>query len=137
MSVRRAQPDQGHRGKIRTCWSSALPGSGVIIAGDHAHRSRTLKTALALPRLSENDIILTVRLLDRRGANFAPDEHEQLLALISLDDNDLWRSSPDAPTISRAATAWSKRCVRHASIISRIFRPYRFRFHPYPTLSTQ
>ncbi|HOB02107.1 MAG TPA: succinate dehydrogenase assembly factor 2 [Casimicrobium huifangae] len=37
----------------------------------------------------ENDIILT-RLLDRRGANFAPDEHEQLLALISLDDNDLW-----------------------------------------------
>jgi len=36
----------------RTCWSSALPDP-VIIAGDHAHRSRTLKTALALPaRLS-------------------------------------------------------------------------------------
>lgn len=37
----------------------------------------------------ENDIILT-RLLDRRGADFTSDEHEQLLALISLDDNDLW-----------------------------------------------
>ena len=37
----------------------------------------------------ENDIILT-RLLDRRGADFTADEHEQMLALISLDDNDLW-----------------------------------------------
>ena len=37
----------------------------------------------------ENDIILT-RLLDRRGANFAANEHEQLLQLIALDDNDLW-----------------------------------------------
>ena len=37
----------------------------------------------------ENDIMLT-RLLDRRGANFAVDEHEQLLQLIALDDNDLW-----------------------------------------------
>jgi antitoxin CptB len=37
----------------------------------------------------ENDIVLT-RLLDRRGANFSDVEHEQLLALIALDDNDLW-----------------------------------------------
>ena len=37
----------------------------------------------------ENDLILT-RLLDRRGANFSTGEHEQLLMLIALDDNDLW-----------------------------------------------
>jgi antitoxin CptB len=37
----------------------------------------------------ENDLILT-RLLERRGANFSSDEHEQLLSLIALDDNDLW-----------------------------------------------
>ncbi len=37
----------------------------------------------------ENDLILT-RLLERRGANFSSAEHEQLLALIALDDNDLW-----------------------------------------------
>ena len=37
----------------------------------------------------ENDLILT-RLLDRRGTNFAPEEYEQLLSLIALDDNDLW-----------------------------------------------
>jgi len=37
----------------------------------------------------ENDLILT-RLLDRRGANFSSDEHAQLLALIALDDNELW-----------------------------------------------
>ncbi len=37
----------------------------------------------------ENDLILT-RLLDKRGANFSTEEHEQLLSLIALDDNDLW-----------------------------------------------
>ena len=37
----------------------------------------------------ENDLILT-RLLERRGANFSTEEHEQLLSLIALDDNDLW-----------------------------------------------
>ena len=37
----------------------------------------------------ENDLILT-RLLERRGANFSTEEHEQLLWLIALDDNDLW-----------------------------------------------
>jgi antitoxin CptB len=37
----------------------------------------------------ENDLILT-RLLERRGANFTTEEHEQLLSLIALDDNDLW-----------------------------------------------
>ena len=37
----------------------------------------------------ENDLILT-RLLDHRGANFSTGEHEQLLMLIALDDNDLW-----------------------------------------------
>ena len=37
----------------------------------------------------ENDLILT-RLLERRGANFSSEEHEQLLSLIALDDNDLW-----------------------------------------------
>ena len=37
----------------------------------------------------ENDLILT-RLLERRGANFSDAEHEQLLSLIALDDNDLW-----------------------------------------------
>jgi antitoxin CptB len=37
----------------------------------------------------ENDLILT-RLLERRGANFSKEEHEQLLSLIALDDNDLW-----------------------------------------------
>jgi antitoxin CptB len=37
----------------------------------------------------ENDLILT-RLLDRRGINFSTEEHEQLLVLIALDDNDLW-----------------------------------------------
>jgi antitoxin CptB len=37
----------------------------------------------------ENDLILT-RLLDRRGTNFSTEEHEQLLVLIALDDNDLW-----------------------------------------------
>ncbi len=37
----------------------------------------------------ENDLILT-RLLDRRGADFTTEEHEQLLSLIALDDNDLW-----------------------------------------------
>lgn len=37
----------------------------------------------------ENDLVLT-RLLDRRGSNFSATEHEQLLALIALDDNDLW-----------------------------------------------
>jgi len=37
----------------------------------------------------ENDLILT-RLLERRGANFSEQEHEQLLSLIALDDNDLW-----------------------------------------------
>ncbi|TAG00643.1 MAG: succinate dehydrogenase assembly factor 2 [Betaproteobacteria bacterium] len=37
----------------------------------------------------ENDIVLT-RLLDRRGAGFSDIEHEQLLTLIALDDNDLW-----------------------------------------------
>ncbi len=37
----------------------------------------------------ENDLILT-RLLDRRGTNFSTEEHEQLLLLIALDDNDLW-----------------------------------------------
>ena len=37
----------------------------------------------------ENDLILT-RLLERRGANFSNEEHQQLLLLIALDDNDLW-----------------------------------------------
>jgi antitoxin CptB len=37
----------------------------------------------------ENDLILT-RLLERRGANFSATEHDQLLSLIALDDNDLW-----------------------------------------------
>ena len=37
----------------------------------------------------ENDLILA-RLLERRGANFTAEEHEQLLSLIALDDNDLW-----------------------------------------------
>jgi antitoxin CptB len=37
----------------------------------------------------ENDLILT-RLLERRGADFSTEEHEQLLSLIALDDNDLW-----------------------------------------------
>lgn len=37
----------------------------------------------------ENDLILS-RLLERRGANFSAEEHEQLLSLIALDDNDLW-----------------------------------------------
>jgi antitoxin CptB len=37
----------------------------------------------------ENDLILT-RLLDKRGANFSDDEHNQLLTLIAMDDNDLW-----------------------------------------------
>jgi antitoxin CptB len=37
----------------------------------------------------ENDLILT-RLLDNRGANFSDNEHDQLLTLIALDDNDLW-----------------------------------------------
>lgn len=37
----------------------------------------------------ENDLILT-RLLERRGANFSTEEHEQLLLLVALDDNDLW-----------------------------------------------
>jgi antitoxin CptB len=52
----------------------------------------------------ENDLILT-RLLDRRGANFSDDEHNQLLTLIALDDNDLWdiiagrkNDFPDATT---------------------------------------
>ena len=54
-------------------------------------------TALELSKLRwrcrrgflENDLILT-RLLERRGANFSTEEHEQLLSLIALDDNDLW-----------------------------------------------
>ena len=54
-------------------------------------------TALQLSKLRwrcrrgflENDLILT-RLLERRGANFTTEEHEQLLSLIALDDNDLW-----------------------------------------------
>jgi antitoxin CptB len=37
----------------------------------------------------ENDLILA-RLLERRGSNFSDAEHEQLLSLIALDDNDLW-----------------------------------------------
>lgn len=37
----------------------------------------------------ENDLVLT-RLLDKRGANFTANEHQQLVALIALDDNDLW-----------------------------------------------
>ncbi|HPG61035.1 MAG TPA: succinate dehydrogenase assembly factor 2 [Casimicrobium sp.] len=37
----------------------------------------------------ENDLILT-RLLERRNGDFSADEHTQLLALIALDDNDLW-----------------------------------------------
>ena len=37
----------------------------------------------------ENDLILT-RLLERRGANFSTEEHDQLMSLIALDDNDLW-----------------------------------------------
>jgi antitoxin CptB len=37
----------------------------------------------------ENDLILT-RLLEKRGANFSDDEHNQLLTLIAMDDNDLW-----------------------------------------------
>jgi antitoxin CptB len=37
----------------------------------------------------ENDLILT-RLLERRGASFSQEEHKQLVALIALDDNDLW-----------------------------------------------
>ncbi len=37
----------------------------------------------------ENDLVLT-RLLDKRGANFSNQEHQQLLTLIALDDNDLW-----------------------------------------------
>jgi antitoxin CptB len=37
----------------------------------------------------ENDLVLT-RLLEKRGANFSNEEHQQLLTLIALDDNDLW-----------------------------------------------
>jgi antitoxin CptB len=37
----------------------------------------------------ENDLVLT-RLLDKRGANFSADEHQQLLTLIAMDDNELW-----------------------------------------------
>jgi antitoxin CptB len=37
----------------------------------------------------ENDLVLT-RLLDKRGANFSAEEHQQLLTLIAMDDNELW-----------------------------------------------
>ncbi len=39
--------------------------------------------------LLENDLVLS-RLLERRGPAFSTDEHQQLLALLSLDDTLLW-----------------------------------------------